>query len=69
MSTDSQVVIEEIIRQELIRYVTKVDPCGCYTDECSRDNYQNIMTLEDAIISLVEAIFTYEHWMTANGYL
>jgi len=69
MSTKAQVVIEENIRQELLRYVVKVDPCGCYTDECMTDNYQNIMTLADAVKSVVEAIFSYEHWMTVNGYL
>ena len=65
MSSNTQ----EIIRQELIRYVTKIDPCGCYTDECMIDNYQNIMTLNDAVESVVEAILIYEHWMTVNGYL
>ncbi len=58
---------EETIRQALIRYLTKIDPVGCFTDEDSRDNGIPPLTLEDAVSELVQSLLLYEHYMTING--
>lgn len=59
----------EKIRQELIRYATKVDPLGVYTDEDSLENGIDQLTNDEAVSCLVEAILRYEHYMTVNQLL
>ena len=64
---DSDIVSnQEIIRQEMIRLLTIVDPIGCYSDEDSLDNKVPIFTLDESIKYLVEAILLYEHFMNSN---
>ncbi len=57
----------EKIRQELIRYVNKVDPLGLYSDGDCLDEGCAIMTIEVAVIETVNALLLYEHHMTANN--
>jgi len=57
---------QEIIRLEMIRLLTFVDPIGCYSDEDSLDNKVPIITLDESITLLVEAILLYEHFMNSN---
>jgi hypothetical protein len=59
--------LEEQLRQDLIRYLTTVDPLGCYSDECSSANHQEPLSIDKAVTCLIEAIFLYEHFMTVNN--
>ena len=61
-----QLVAVEKIRQQLIRYVTKVDVLGIYSDADCLDNGCPILTIEELVTCTVEAIFLYEHYMTVN---
>ena len=64
---DSDIVSnQEIIRQEMIRLLTLIDPIGCYSDEDSLDNKVPFLTLDESIKYLVEAILLYEHFMNSN---
>jgi hypothetical protein len=64
---DSDIVsTQELIRQEMIRLLIKLDPIGCYSDEDSLDNKVNSMTLEESINEVVNAILEYEHFMNSN---
>ena len=58
---------QEIIRQEMIRLLTLVDPIGGYSDEDSLDINVPIITLDESIKYLVEAILLYEHFMNSNS--
>jgi len=69
VNMEARKLTRELIRQELISYLTKLDPLGCYSDECSRENGVNIMSLNEAITHTAEAILLYERWMTANHHL
>ena len=64
---DSDIIsTQELIRQEMIRLLNKLDPIGCYSDEDSLDNEVNCMSLEESINEVVDAILQYEHFMNSN---
>lgn len=57
---------KEMIRQEMIRLLIKLDPLGCYSDADSLDNGVPIMTLDESIQHVVEAILLYEKYMNSH---
>ena len=57
---------KEMIRQEMIRLLIKLDPLGCYSDVDSLDNGVPIMTLDESIQHVVEAILLYEKFMNSH---
>ena len=61
-----QLIAVEKIRQQLIHYVSRVDPLGIYSDADCLDNGCPIVTIEELVTCTVEAIFLYEHYMTVN---
>ena len=57
---------KEMIRQEIIHLLIKLDPLGCYSDADSLDNGVPIMTLDESIQHVVEAILLYEKFMNSH---
>ncbi len=55
-----------MIRLEMIRLLIKLDPLGCYSDTDSLDNGVPIMTLDESIQHVVEAILLYEKFMNSH---
>ena len=55
-----------MIRLEMIRLLIKLDPLGCYSDADSLDNGVPIMTLDESIQHVVEAILLYEKFMNSH---